>query len=153
MKLATIGGGGVRSMFLAKSLASRAKALGIDEIVFMDNDSAKLELYGGMAEVVAKELNPELKFSLTTDPVEAVKGADYVITTIRAGGDRMRAKDERIALGLGVLGQETTGGVGISFAMRSVPSLMTYCELKKNTPKKALKFLTSPTPRAWFRRR
>jgi len=146
MKLATIGGGGVRSMFLAKSLASRAKALGIDEIVFMDNDSAKLELYGGMAEVVAKELNPELKFSLTTDPVEAVKGADYVITTIRAGGDRMRAKDERIALGLGVLGQETTGGVGISFAMRSVPSLITYCELIKKHAKEGVKVFNFTNP-------
>ena len=38
MKLAVIGGGGVRSMFLAKSIAQRAKDLHITELVFMDND-------------------------------------------------------------------------------------------------------------------
>lgn len=44
-----------------------------------------------------------------------------MITTIRVGQDEMRAKDERIALDHGVLGQETTGAAGLSFAMRSVP--------------------------------
>ena len=39
MKLTVIGGGGVRSMFLAKSIAQRAEELHIDELVFMDNDS------------------------------------------------------------------------------------------------------------------
>lgn len=38
MKLTVIGGGGVRSMFLAKSIAQRAEELHIDELVFMDND-------------------------------------------------------------------------------------------------------------------
>lgn len=68
-------------------------------------------------------LNPELKFRLTTDAVDAVKDADYIITTIRVGGDHMRVREERIALANGVLGQETTGAAGLSFAMRSVPAL------------------------------
>ena len=38
MKISVIGGGGVRSMFLAKSLAQSSKELGFDEIVFMDNE-------------------------------------------------------------------------------------------------------------------
>lgn len=42
MKLTVIGGGGVRSMFLAKSIAQRAEELHIDELVFMDNDPEKL---------------------------------------------------------------------------------------------------------------
>ena len=45
----------------------------------------------------------------------------------------MRIQDERVALNLGVLGQETTGAAGFSFAMRSVPALVKYCELAKNT--------------------
>ena len=94
MKLTVIGGGGVRSMFLAKSIAQQASSLGIDELVFMDNDPEKLRIYGGLAAHVSGMLCPTLNFSLTGDAVEAVKDADYVITTIRVGGDHMRVRDE-----------------------------------------------------------
>lgn len=129
MKLAVIGGGGVRSMFLAKSIAQRAASLDITELVFMDTDPQRLHLYGGMAKQVARRLCPGLPFNLTCDPVAAVRQADYVITTIREGGDEMRVQDERIALQLGLLGQETTGAAGLSFAMRSIPALAEYCGL------------------------
>ncbi len=135
MKLAVIGGGGVRSMFLAKSVADRAEKMNITELVFMDNDEKKLNIYGKMAKEVSRRLCPNMKFTLTTDPVKAVIDADYAITTIRAGGDGMRCRDERIALNLGLLGQETTGAAGFSFAMRSVPALKEYCELVKKYAK------------------
>ena len=54
MKITVLGGGGVRSMFLAKSIAQKAKRLGIDELCFMDNDEEKLRIYGGMAAHVAR---------------------------------------------------------------------------------------------------
>ena len=129
MKIAVIGGGGVRSMMLAKSLAQEAQELKIDEVVFMDNNEKKLSIFGVMAQEVSKRILPSLAFTLTTDPIEAVKEADYVITTIRPGEDQMRVEEERIALSRGVLGQETTGAAGFSFAMRSIPALVEYCEL------------------------
>lgn len=46
MKLAVLGGGGVRSPFLAKSIALGAKEIGITETVFMDNNEEKLFTYG-----------------------------------------------------------------------------------------------------------
>ncbi len=135
MKLAVIGGGGVRSMFLAKSIAGRTEKMGVKELVFMDNNEKKLNIYGKMAREVSCRLCPDLKFTLTTDGKEAITDADYVITTIRAGGDRMRCRDERIALDMGILGQETTGAAGFSFAMRSIPALKEYCELVKKYAK------------------
>ena len=45
MKITVIGGGGVRSMFLAKSLAQSSEELGFTEIVFMDNDEKKLQIF------------------------------------------------------------------------------------------------------------
>jgi 6-phospho-beta-glucosidase len=146
MKLTVIGGGGVRSMFLAKSLAARSQELDIQEIVFMDNDAAKLALYGGMAAEVARMIRPDLRFILASDPAEAVKDADYVITTIRAGGDMMRVHDERIALNLGVLGQETTGAAGFSFAMRSAPALLEYCALIRKLAKPGVKVFNFTNP-------
>lgn len=146
MKLTVIGGGGVRSMFLAKSIAQKAEALSIDELVFMDNDEKKLNIYGKMAKKVSNLLYSKLKFTLTTNPIEAVKNADYVITTIRVGGDEMRVRDERIALNLGLLGQETTGAAGLSFAMRSVSALAEYCELIKKYAKPACKVFNFTNP-------
>ena len=146
MKLTVIGGGGVRSMFLSKSIAQKAASLGIDTLVFMDSNEKKLRIYGNMAKVVAQKLNPALRFSLTTDAVEAIRDADYVITTIRVGEDDMRVKDERIALSLGVLGQETTGAAGLSFAMRSVDALAQYCEQVKQYAKPGCKVFNFTNP-------
>lgn len=146
MKLTVIGGGGVRSMFLAKSIAQKAEALKIDELVFMDNNEEKLNIYGKMAKKVASLLCADLKFTLTADAEEAVKDADYVITTIRVGEDKMRVRDERIALNLGILGQETTGAAGFSFAMRSISALKEYCELIKKYAKPGCKVFNFTNP-------
>ena len=62
MKLTVIGGGGVRSMFLAKSIAQRAGELHIDELVFMDNNPEKLRIYGGLARHVARRRWPDKGF-------------------------------------------------------------------------------------------
>lgn len=146
MKLTVIGGGGVRSMFLAKSIAQRAEQLNINKLVFMDNDEKKLNIYGRMAKKVSNLLCPSLAFCLTTDAKEAVRDADYVITTIRVGGDDMRVRDERIALDFGVLGQETTGAAGLSFAMRSVSALAEYCELIMKYAKPTCKVFNFTNP-------
>lgn len=146
MKLAVIGGGGVRSMFLAKSLAQAAARLGIDELSFMDNNPEKLGIYGKMARKVAAVNAPEVKFLLTADAEEAVSGADYVITTIRAGGDEARVRDERAALDAGVIGQETVGAAGFSFAMRSVPALIKYCEAVRKYAKADAKVFNFTNP-------
>ena len=146
MKLSVIGGGGVRSMFLAKSIAQRARELNISELVFMDNDAEKLSVFGGMAAKVSSLLEPKLKFTCTTNAADAVMGANYIITTIRVGGDDMRVKDERMALDLGVLGQETTGAAGFSFAMRSIPALIKYCELAKKYSKPDVKIFNFTNP-------
>ena len=146
MKITVIGGGGVRSMFLAKSLAQASVELNFDEIVFMDNDEKKLNIYGKMAQQLVKKLQPELNFWLTSDAVEAIRDADYIITTIRMGGDDMRIRDEKAALAKHLLGQETTGAAGFSFAMRSVPALVEYCELAKKYAKPGVKIFNCTNP-------
>ncbi|ROR31413.1 6-phospho-beta-glucosidase [Mobilisporobacter senegalensis] len=146
MKITVIGGGGVRSMFLAKSLAQNGKRLGITKIVFMDNNEKKLNIYGKMAKQVANRIDSSLNFSLTSDPIKAIEEADYIITTIRVGEDEMRIKDEKTALSHNLLGQETTGAAGFSFAMRSVPVLADYCELIKKHGKKDVKVFNFTNP-------
>ena len=146
MKITVIGGGGVRSMFLAKSLAQKAETLGFSEIYFMDNDLQKLNIYGKMAAHVAGMIAPDVKFTLTTDAEEAIRDADYIITTIRPGEDDARCRDERAALDLGILGQETTGAAGFSFAMRTVSALAEYCELARKLAKPGFKIFNFTNP-------
>lgn len=135
MKLTVLGGGGVRSPLLARSIVNRAEQLNIDHIVFMDNDSEKLRIYGGLAKKIAGMIDQNVEFELTVDPVEALKDADFVITTLRVGQDRGRTLDERTALNHGVLGQETTGAGGFAMAMRSIPALKEYSRMVKQYSK------------------
>ncbi|MFQ7550300.1 MAG: hypothetical protein ACLRMZ_08335 [Blautia marasmi] len=72
-----------------------------------------------------------LKVWAAQTPVEALAGADYVVTTLRVGGDHSRVLDEKIALKHGVIGQETTGVGGFSMAVRTIPVLLDYCRMIK----------------------
>ncbi|MCH4888982.1 glycoside hydrolase [Acidaminobacter sp. JC074] len=147
MKLTLIGGGGVRSPFLAKSIALGAHLGGIKEVVFMDTDKEKLDKFGLMAKIISNKINPDLDFKITTDSIEAIKDADYIITTLRVGQDEGRVIDERIAMKYNLLGQETTGAGGFGMALRSIDVLINYCQLiKEHAKKDALVFnFTNPS--------
>ncbi|QJW56200.1 6-phospho-beta-glucosidase BglT [Serratia plymuthica] len=129
MKLTVLGGGGVRSPFLAKSIAYNAHRIGVTEVVFMDTDRQKLAVYGAIAQGVFERIRSDIAFSLSSDARQALSGADYIITTLRIGGEEGRIHDERIALNHQVLGQETTGAGGFAMAMRSIPAIIDYCRL------------------------
>lgn len=129
MKLTVLGGGGVRSPFLAKSIAYNAHRIGVTEVVFMDTDRQKLAIYGTIAQGVFERIRSDIAFSLSSDARQALSGADYIITTLRIGGEEGRIHDERIALNHQVLGQETTGAGGFAMAMRSIPAIIDYCRL------------------------
>lgn len=125
MKLALIGGGGVRTVFFCQSLAKYAGRLGIEELRLMDTDREKLSTFGYLSQYAVRE-HSGLKITLTESIEEAVTGVDYVVTAFRVGGDEARVLDERTALNLGVLGQETTGAGGFSYAARTVPVMLEY---------------------------
>ena len=65
----------------------------------------------------------------SADVRKVLQDADYVVTTLRVGGDHSRVMDETIALNAGVIGQETTGVGGFSMAVRTIPILLEYCRL------------------------
>ncbi len=135
MKLAVLGGGGVRSPFLAKSIALGAADTGITETVFMDTDIEKLNIYGKIAKHISEMINPNLAFTLTDNAAVALRDADFIITTIRAEADAGRVFDERTAINQGVIGQETTGAGGFAMALRSIPTLIEYCNMAKSLAK------------------
>ena len=68
-----------------------------------------------------------------------------VFAAIRPGGTAGRTADERIALDLGLLGQETTGAGGISYALRSIPPMLRLAEeMRSRCPGAWLLNFTNP---------
>ncbi|WP_053983329.1 family 4 glycosyl hydrolase [Niameybacter massiliensis] len=131
MKIAVIGGAGVRTVIFVNGLLDRYKALNINKVVLFDIDGEKLEIIGKLCKHVVERRNETLQVEVAYEAVEAITGADYIVTTLRVGGDHSRVVDETIALETGVIGQETTGVGGFSMAVRTIPVLIEYCELIK----------------------
>lgn len=129
MKLACIGGAGVRAPLLIGSLAKRAAAVGLHELAIYDIDPRKMTLIPPLGRHLLEAVGNPYKLTLCQNPEEALRGADAVITTIRSGFEEGRARDERICVDHGVIGQETTGPAGFAFAARSIPDLIGYARL------------------------
>lgn len=131
MKIAILGAAGLRTPLIVRAILTRQDRLGIDELVLMDIDGDHLELIGALTSPL--ENSPKIKFHIhrTTDPVSALKGADFVITTFRVGGIKSRIIDERVPLSHKVLGQETTGAGGFAMGLRSIPVLLDYIKQMK----------------------
>jgi 6-phospho-beta-glucosidase len=67
--------------------------------------------------------------TVTADAAAALTGARFVFSAIRVGGDAGRVIDEDVALRRGLVGQETTGAGGCAMALRTIPVVLSYCEL------------------------
>lgn len=134
-KLALIGGGSVRTYYFVESLIKFHEKVDIGEVAIMDIDPIKLKYFGGIAVHAIEESGSKLKSVLTESIEEAVKDADYVVLTLRVGQDETRCKDERIALDLGLIGQETTGAGGFSYAIRTIPTILEYMKVIKELAK------------------
>ena len=129
MKLTIVGGGGFRVPLVYGALLERAaERLGLEEVVLHDVDATRLERIGAVLDGLAEEHGERLPFRTTTDLVDAVEGADFVFCAIRVGQLEGRVVDEDVPLGLGVLGQETTGPGGICFALRTIPVMVRLAE-------------------------
>jgi 6-phospho-beta-glucosidase len=129
MKLALIGGGGVRAPLFVASALRRAERVGLEELCLMDTNAEKLAIFGELCREVGRRAESDVRITTTTDPRAALESAAHVVTTIRVGAEPGRVLDERIALKHGVLGQETTGPGGFAMALRSIPAILEYAEL------------------------
>jgi 6-phospho-beta-glucosidase len=118
MKIAVIGGAGVRVPLLINGLANAG--LGVDEFALFDLDVARLR---SIAELARRRAGGA-RVTTHSDVAPAVEGARFVITSIRAGGIEARSHDERTALEFGVVGQETVGPGGFAMAIRTIPPLV-----------------------------
>jgi 6-phospho-beta-glucosidase len=121
MRLTILGGGGFRVPLVHRALLADRRRTGITELVLHDVDRARLDVIARVLAAQARDVPGAPALVTTTDLDEAVTGAAFVFCAIRVGGLHGRVVDERVALGAGVLGQETVGAGGISYGLRTVP--------------------------------
>jgi 6-phospho-beta-glucosidase len=124
LKICVIGGGSTYTPELIEGFIERGDELPVATIALMDIDENRLRVVGGLAERMLRAAEADIELRLTTQRKEALEGADYVITQIRAGGLACRIHDEKIPLQFGVVGQETTGPGGFAKALRTIPVLL-----------------------------
>lgn len=145
MKLALIGGGGVRAPLLVQSALRRAERIGLAEICLMDTASEQLQRIAALCRELGRRAGGRVRITATQSAEDAFEGADFVVTTVRPGGVAGRIADERIALNEHVLGQETTGPGGFAMALRSIPTILDYARLLQRISPKAWLFnFTNP---------
>jgi 6-phospho-beta-glucosidase len=119
IKIAVIGGGGVRTPLLIHGLAE--SGLEIAGLALYDLDTARAELMARIAGEIAG-----FPIRTCTRLEDAVAGAACVLSSIRVGGIAARARDERIAIEHGFAGQETTGPGGAAMALRTIPVVLEH---------------------------
>ncbi|MFT3862195.1 6-phospho-beta-glucosidase [Micropruina sp.] len=135
MKLTIVGGGGFRVPLVHAALLADDL---IDEVALLDVDPNRLAVIN---RVLTAQGGPKsrLRHTLHTDPATALAGSDLVFSALRSGGVEGRVLDERIAAEHGVIGQETVGAGGVSYALRSIPASL---ELART--------VRAVAPRAWL---
>jgi 6-phospho-beta-glucosidase len=124
MRVTILGGGGFRVPLIVRELA--ASGLQLSRLTLYDTDPGRLAVMAGVLggdPVLAGSPAGAGRLPVTAVAGldEAVRGADVIFCALRPGGLDGRVRDERAALALGVLGQETVGAGGLASAARTVP--------------------------------
>ncbi len=144
MKLAVLGGGGVRMPAFVRALLSGGANI-FDEISLFEPDPFRRQTTARLAVEVATALGHPGVVSVTADHEEAFTDAAFVFSAIRVGGDQGRVIDEEVALKRGLVGQETTGPGGAAMALRTIPVVLSYCEsLARCSPNAVFINFTNP---------
>jgi len=124
MKLAILGGGGFRVPLVYRALLGDQGTPRVTEVALYDPAPDRLAVVESVLAQQAAGVDGAPRVTPTSELAAALDGAQFVFSAIRVGGLAGRTHDERVALGLGVLGQETTGPGGIAYGLRTIPVVM-----------------------------
>ena len=138
MKIAVIGGAGVRTPLLISGLTD--SDLPIERVALYDTDHARLEIIGRVARLMSGR-----PLEICSSVTDCVSGADFVFTSIRVGGIERRIQDEAVAQRHGIVGQETVGPAGFAMAARTIPHMVRYArEIDRVAPNAWIINFTNP---------
>ncbi len=105
----------------------------VSDVVLLDAEPERARAISRVLEALPRTAGHPRPSVRVEDRLEdALPGADVVFAAVRSGGTGGRILDERVALAAGLLGQETVGAGGISYALRSIPDMMRVASLMRD---------------------
>lgn len=128
-KIALIGGGGARTPLLVHGLTQAEAVLNIGEVVLYDVNRSAAELMAAIGCEIVRANRAGFRIRTAATLEDAVEGARFVLSSIRVGGIDARARDERLIIDHGLVGQETTGVGGLAMALRTVPLALAHAQI------------------------
>ena len=156
-KITIVGGGS--SMFTPQLIALmiQSKTLQGSTIALMDINPQRLELMDILSRQLVQKTGADLKVESTTDRIEALTGADFVIPTISVGGFDAWEKDLEIPAKYGVFTPygDSIGPGGIMRAFRHALPMVQMCKDLENVSPKAwvLNYTNPASCLAWVMNR
>lgn len=117
----------------------------VTELVLYDVDASRLDAVTAVLRSMPGAAGARVPVHATTDLPGALAGTSMVFAAIRPGGTAGRVSDEKVAQDLALLGQETTGAGGISYALRTIPHMLHLARLmREHCPEAWLINFTNP---------
>ena len=103
-------------------------------ITLMDIDKEPLDLITAFTKKLVRQQKFNTRIESTTDLLEALEGADYVITAIRVGGLQASHAEREIAAKYGIIEcvGDTLGPGGIFYGLRNLPVILDICHKMEN---------------------
>lgn len=145
MKLTILGGGGFRTPYVWQALIRDTGSPRVTEVALYDIRADRLQTMVHILNQLAADFPNAPTLTIHTELEPALKGADFVFAAMRVGGIEGRCRDERVALGHNVLGQETTGPGGLAYAFRTIPVMLRVAEvMERVAPRAYLLNFTNP---------
>jgi 6-phospho-beta-glucosidase len=128
-KIALIGGGGVRTPLVVFGLNEATEYIHATELALYDIDTERCRIMADLGNAIVAQEGGSLRVRVASSLEDAIEGASFVLNSIRAGGIKARAHDERVAIDHGYPGQETTGPGGIAMGLRTIPIAVEQAKL------------------------
>ena len=124
-----IGGGSSTFTPALMKLFAGSQVLSGSAITLMDIDERRLDVMTRLCRLLVKQTGAKLDIKSTTDRRAALTGADFVITSIAAGGFDAWEHDIEIPAKYGIFmtTADTIGPGGIMRAFRHIPALVEVC--------------------------
>jgi len=106
------------------------KALRDSTVALVDIDAGRLDMITRWAKKLIEQEKLPAKIESSTDRREVLKGADFIVITIRVGGLEAFELDVSIPRKYGVKQAvgDTLGPGGVFYAMRTIPVLLGICK-------------------------
>lgn len=118
------GGGSTWTPGIIVGMIKKKVTFPLRKLVLFDNNPERVRKMGEYVKIVLRDYLPDVECFYTCDEKEAFDDIDFVFCQIRTGGFKMREKDEKIPLRMGVIGQETCGPGGFAYGMRSIKDMI-----------------------------